>query len=104
MGVSKNRGVSPQIIHFNRVFHEINHPFWGTTIIGNTHIYLSITVYIYLGNLRNLSVSDPYLFDTKMFFCGDDSGKRCFNPKTPNPPGSLQPQPGRISWSIKIVR
>ena len=29
MGVSKNRGVSPQIIHFNRVFHEINHPFLG---------------------------------------------------------------------------
>ncbi len=29
MGVSENRGVSPQIIHFNKVFHEINHPFWG---------------------------------------------------------------------------
>ena len=29
MDVSKNRGVKPpQIIHFNRVFHEINHPFW----------------------------------------------------------------------------
>ena len=24
----KNMG-NPQIIHFNRVFHEINHPFWG---------------------------------------------------------------------------
>ena len=24
---SKNRGT--QIIHFNRIFHEINHPFWG---------------------------------------------------------------------------
>ncbi len=28
MGVSKNRGVSPQIIHFNRVFHYFPHPFW----------------------------------------------------------------------------
>ena len=28
--------VVPQIIHFNRVFHY-NHPFWGTTIFGNTH-------------------------------------------------------------------
>ena len=28
---------SPQIIYFNRVFH-VNHPFWGTTILGNTHI------------------------------------------------------------------
>ena len=29
MGVSKNRGFSPQIIHFNRVFHYFHHPFWG---------------------------------------------------------------------------
>ena len=29
LGVSKNRGVSPQIIHFNRVFHYFHHPFWG---------------------------------------------------------------------------
>ena len=28
-GVSKNRGFSPQIIHFNRVFHYFHHPFWG---------------------------------------------------------------------------
>ena len=28
MGVSKNNGKTPQIIHFNRVFHEISHPFW----------------------------------------------------------------------------
>ena len=28
MGVSKNGG-TPQIIHFDRVFHETNHPFWG---------------------------------------------------------------------------
>ena len=34
----------PQIIHFNRVFHYFHHPFWGTPIFGNTHIY----VYIYM--------------------------------------------------------
>ena len=28
----------PQIIHFNRVFHYFHHPFWGTTIFGNTYI------------------------------------------------------------------
>ena len=28
MGVSKNRGIYPQIIHFNRVFHYFHHPFW----------------------------------------------------------------------------
>ena len=33
--VSENYGY-PQIIHFNR-FSTINHPFWGTTIFGNTH-------------------------------------------------------------------
>ena len=29
MGVSKNNGCSPQIIHSNRVFHYFHHPFWG---------------------------------------------------------------------------
>ena len=42
LGVSKNSGKTPQIIHFNRVFHEINHPFWGTPIFGLTPI-LSVT-------------------------------------------------------------
>ena len=37
MGVSENSG-TPQIIHFNRVFHYFHHPFWGTPIFGNTHI------------------------------------------------------------------
>ena len=37
MGGSENGGFSPQIIHFNRVFH-FNHPFWGTPIFGNTQI------------------------------------------------------------------
>ena len=31
MGVSKNKGNTPQIIHFNRVFHYFHHPFWGKT-------------------------------------------------------------------------
>ena len=36
VGVSKNSGVSPQIIHFNRVFPYFHHPFWGvnTPIFG----------------------------------------------------------------------
>ena len=29
LGVSENRGVSPQIIHFNKIFHYFHHPFWG---------------------------------------------------------------------------
>ena len=40
-GVSKNSGFSPQIIHFfNRVCPYFHHPFWGTLIFGNTHIFL----------------------------------------------------------------
>ena len=37
---TKNRGFYPQIIHFNRVFPYFHHPFWGTTIFGNTHVNL----------------------------------------------------------------
>ncbi len=41
MGVSKNRGGPPKssiLIGFS----IINHPFWGTPIFGNTHIYICI--------------------------------------------------------------
>ena len=34
MGVSKNNGFSPQIVHFNRVF-LINHPFWIVPLIAH---------------------------------------------------------------------
>ena len=36
MGVSLNRGTPKSIL---KVFSIINHPFWGTPIFGNTHIY-----------------------------------------------------------------
>ncbi len=54
LGVSKNMG-KPQIIHFYRVFHEINHPFWGTIILGNTHFYPALAI--------NLWVKQFYLTD-----------------------------------------
>ena len=41
LDVSENSGFSPQIIHFNRVFHSFHHPFWGTPIFGNTHFMSS---------------------------------------------------------------
>ena len=40
MGVSWN-GVPAVIIHFNGVFY-IQHPFWGTPILGNLHIHHSL--------------------------------------------------------------
>ena len=33
VGVSENSGFSPQIIHFNRVFHDFHHPFWGCSTV-----------------------------------------------------------------------
>ena len=48
MGVSENSGTpkSPILIGFS----IINHPFWGTTTLGNTHIYIYIH-YIYFSLL-----------------------------------------------------
>ena len=40
---SKIGGKTPQIIHFNRVFHYFHHPFWGTPIFGNTHMHVIFT-------------------------------------------------------------
>ena len=37
LGVSENYG-TPQVIHFNRVFHYSHHPCWGTAIFGNIHL------------------------------------------------------------------
>ena len=40
MGVSKNNGTPKSSILIG--FFIINHPFWGTPIFGNTHIYIYI--------------------------------------------------------------
>ena len=40
MGVSKNRGTPKSSILIG--FYLINHPFWGTPILGNTYILLQI--------------------------------------------------------------
>ena len=35
----------PQIIHLNRIFHEINHHFWGYPIYGNPHFFIKLTIF-----------------------------------------------------------
>ncbi len=40
VGVSKNNGTPKSSIK-NRVFHYFHHPFWGTPIFGNTHVFFS---------------------------------------------------------------
>ena len=54
LSVSTNRGVSPQIIHFNRVFHYFHLPFWGKTpyFWFNTHVGQNLT------KMRSLKISD----------------------------------------------
>ena len=42
MDVSENSGVSPPIIHFNKVFHY-KPSIWGTPICGNIHIEIRYT-------------------------------------------------------------
>ena len=41
-GPPKIGGFSPQIMNLNWGFHYFHHPFWGTTIFGNTNIYIYI--------------------------------------------------------------
>ena len=43
MGVSKNRGTPKSSILIR--FSIINHPFWGTTIFGNIHIWAAAFIY-----------------------------------------------------------
>ena len=43
VGVSKNRGTPKSSILIG--FSLINHPFWGTIIFGNTHVYIYIYIY-----------------------------------------------------------
>ena len=44
MGVSRNRGTLKSSILIG--FSTINHPFWGTPIFGNSHIYIYIHVFM----------------------------------------------------------
>ena len=51
MGVSENSGTPKSSIEIG--FSIINHPFWGTSIFGNTHIYSSNHHYTYCWWFRN---------------------------------------------------
>jgi len=46
MDVSENSDTPKSSILIG--FSIINHPFWGTPIFGNTHIYIYIYTYIYV--------------------------------------------------------
>ena len=62
MGVSKNRGGPPKS-SILRGFSIINHPFWGTPIFGNTHIYIYILSYTFpKTNSQSFMKFYPFLF------------------------------------------
>ena len=47
----------PQIIPLNGIFHDINHPFWGTPIDGNLHLLMNIPVlFTILGRAKSHSL------------------------------------------------
>ena len=62
MGVSKNSGTSKSSILIG--ISIINHPFWGTPIFGNTHVYIyrdTSSLYLYEADNAWTSTSEhPY--------------------------------------------
>ena len=61
MGVSKNRGKTTQNIHlFIGGFRSFPHPFWGTSIFGNTHL----AWFVHLIKTRNGPLSSKSLIIT----------------------------------------
>ena len=53
MGVSKNRGTPKSSILIG--FSLLNRPFWGTTIFGNTHIYIYTYIHMHSCYITHLS-------------------------------------------------
>ena len=77
MGVSKNRGTPKSSILI--WFSIINHPFWGTLIFGNTHIFRVNTLYLSSCYAKDLGIDHPSVLcpvflgtaDVNGFFCGN---------------------------------
>ena len=67
MGVSKNRGTPKSSILIGCSI--INHPFWGTTIFGNTHIYIYIYCIIHIiGGCQKPWNLKLFFFNLQTFF------------------------------------
>ena len=99
MGVSKNNGTPKSSILIG--FSIINHPFWGTIIFGNTHIY----IYIHLiwepfrSDLKDVLTYHIYaLIALKSFLFGLGICKQMIKMTPP-------PQSTRIFWeNHQIIR
>ena len=62
MGVSKNSGTPKSSILMG--FSIINHPFWGTIIFGNTHIYIYIYIYVEGTFMYRMTVLEISIYHT----------------------------------------
>ena len=62
MGVSKNMGKPPKSSIFIG-FSIINHPFWGTPIFGNTHIYIYNYIRMFMYLFSNINMDQYGLFN-----------------------------------------
>ena len=72
MDVSENSGTPKSSIFIG--FSIINHPFWGTPIFGNTHMY----IYIYIYEFTYISVdSYPSNITKSIFQLVGFSGAKC---------------------------
>ena len=94
MDVSKNTGTPKSSILIR--FSIINHPFWGTSIFGNIHIYLP-SIYI----LRHPKIS--CVFHRSFFFSSELTApwsRPCSNVPTPYPQGLLRWPLWMVGWFV----
>ena len=58
----KNNGKTPQIIHFNKVFHYFHHPFWGTPIFGDIQMYYVLCIMCLIVTQVTISSLRKYMY------------------------------------------
>ena len=88
MGVFENSGTPKSSILIG--FSTINHPFWGTTIFGNTHIKLSCFPSIF-------SIQGRKSWSSKRSCPWTEWQVKIFNPP-------LKTNISRIPWKLKVVK
>ncbi len=91
MGVSKNNGTPKSSIFIG--FSIINHPFWGTPIFGNTHIYS----YFHKGWSKSFHVTTwALLGKNKINFRGISSGYQATPWPVPAAHWDRRPHVGKV--------
>ena len=97
MGVSKNGGTPKSSILIG--FSIINHPFRGTPIFGNTHIYLSDSI----SQQKQISFTPSFLEKTRVGFVCCLSRRQLSNKNVPMVVGNIKVarKSQRSQWHVK---